>query len=98
MSAAKRGDPHALKRLRGPAVSRRVLYLLELYFEYAEFRRVEAGPHGLIEVPADWNALSRFTEMTGRALTRHERHVFRRIDNAYFAAKHAGNGGSAGEA
>lgn len=40
-----------------------------------------------MECPADWNDLTRFTEMTGYRLTRWERTVFRRIDNAYFMAK-----------
>lgn len=83
MSAARRGDPIAIAKLRPPPYPARYGYLLELYHEFGAFRHV--GDYG--EQPCDWVQLKAFCDMTGRTLTPWERGVFRRLDNAYFAAK-----------
>lgn len=83
VSQAARGDPVAIAQLRAPAIPKRFGYLLDLYAEFGEFRHV--GDYG--EQPCDWVQLKAFCDMTGHTLTPWERSVFRRLDNAYFAAK-----------
>lgn len=83
-SRAARGDPVAIAKLRAPPFPRRYGYVLDLFDEFSEFRRVD----GYGEHPASWQDLHAWCAMTEREpLTAWERHMFRRIENAHFRAK-----------